>query len=354
MILPETRAGSTPSFQGSTPDPEGVRRKGYHASMHALGALLETIVDYAGLFPPSKLDMAPTVRNFAQYVGSDDAWMLSRLVVPVARFEEFELIADRHLPRGELPAEPPEGSEPAAELDGGVEPWRISALIGPDLNADIDRIFAFNQAHTASEDVGRVIVDAIELKGPDARTIDEAMRVVPEQLDAYFEIPWDQDPRGPIAALAGTGGRAKIRCGGPVADLFPPSEAVARFITACAAAGVALKFTAGLHHPIRAEHNLTYETDSPRGVMHGFLNVFLAACLLRVRAIAPERVVDLLEETRPEAFHFDESGAGWNDVRLDVDQLAQARDDFAVSFGSCSFEEPVADLRSLGLLAPAS
>ena len=40
---------------------------------------------------------------------------------------------------------------------------------------------------------------------------------------------------------------------------------------------VAFKATAGLHHPVRAEHPLTYAADAPAPTMHGFLNVFVAA-----------------------------------------------------------------------------
>ena len=36
-------------------------------------ALLAQLVDYAGLFPPAKLDMAPTVANYATYAAGDDA-----------------------------------------------------------------------------------------------------------------------------------------------------------------------------------------------------------------------------------------------------------------------------------------
>ena len=35
--------------------------------MHAVRLLLDSVLDYAGLFPPAKLDMAPTVANFARY-----------------------------------------------------------------------------------------------------------------------------------------------------------------------------------------------------------------------------------------------------------------------------------------------
>ncbi len=69
--------------------------------------------------------------------------------------------------------------------------------------------------------------------------------------------------------------------------------------------------------------------------MFGFLNVFIAAALAR-KAKDPLEPVLVEEE-------FDDHG-------LTEEDLAATRRDFAISFGSCSFEEPVADLRQLNLL----
>ena len=100
--------------------------------------------------------------------------------------------------------------------------------------------------------------------------------------------------RGLIAAMAGTGAHAKIRTGGVTPEAFPQATSVARFIHACAMADVGFKATAGLHHPVRGEFNLTYEPACPRGVMYGFLNVFMAAALamsarLGVEELDPQR-----------------------------------------------------------------
>ena len=38
--------------------------------MHAIQALMNELVDYAGLFPPASLDMEPTVRHYAGYRAS--------------------------------------------------------------------------------------------------------------------------------------------------------------------------------------------------------------------------------------------------------------------------------------------
>lgn len=137
--------------------------------------------------------------------------------------------------------------------------------------------------------------------------------------------------------------RAKIRTGGITADAFPSTAAVAAFMRACKTAGVAFKATAGLHHPLRCVKPLTYEPNAPTGLMHGFVNVFLAAALL-------EQAEAILDETDPSAFAFDDDGASWRGHRASTPDLATMRTTFAISFGSCSFEEPIGDLRELGWL----
>jgi hypothetical protein len=299
----------------------------------SLRLLCDGLVDYAGLFPPAQLSMEEAVRNYASYRSSPDAWMLGRFVVPVSRLGEFERCADALLPR---------------ERD--AEAWPISALVSADADADIETIFAFNRAHADEPASGLAVVDAIELKVSDPHAIDELMRLIPEQLTPYFELPHDEDVRPAITALAGTGGRAKIRCGGVTPELIPTTDEVARFIAHCSSADVAFKATAGLHHPIRAEYRLTYEDDPPRAVMHGFLNVFLASAFVRAARLDVDDARDILEETDASVFRFGPEGVRWGEKSLDTARIARVRETFAIGYGSCSFTEPTDELRDLGLL----
>jgi hypothetical protein len=149
--------------------------------------------------------------------------------------------------------------------------------------------------------------------------------------------------------VAGCGRRGKIRTGGETADKFPAPESVIEFIRLCAEANVPFKATAGLHHPLRSVHWFTYQPDSPSGIMHGFVNVFLAAAFVRT-GMETALAVQLLEEQSAEAFHFDLDGVSWRKHRLSRREIEAARQRFAVSFGSCSFTEPVDDLKSIRLL----
>jgi hypothetical protein len=145
-----------------------------------------------------------------------------------------------------------------------------------------------------------------------------------------------------IPELKRRGLRAKIRTGGLTEDVFPSPEAVANFIRACKEAGVPFKATAGLHHPLRCVKPLTYEPNAAVGTMHGFVNVFLAAAMT-------DDAEAILRETDAKAFEFDDEGATWRNRRVSVDELKAMRQ-FATSFGSCSFEEPISDLKELGWL----
>lgn len=298
--------------------------------------LFAELIDYAGLFPPAGLDLPTTVANYAAYVASDHAWMLGRLIVPVGRLDEFADAATGRLPTGE-----------------DDMPWMLSALLPPLGEADLDRavddIERFNAGHS-SPVRGMALIDTIETRAATASMIDHALDALPDGLVPFFEIASSGDPRGMIAALAGSPGRAKIRTGGVETTAIPPTRDVLGFILTCAAAGVPFKATAGLHHPLRAAYPLTYAADAPVGLMHGFLNVFIAAAAVRSNLIDEPDAADLLDEPEAAAFTFTDDGVAWRGLRLGNEHLALARGVLAISFGSCSFEEPVADLIRLNIL----
>lgn len=142
---------------------------------------------------------------------------------------------------------------------------------------------------------------------------------------------------------------AKVRTGGLTPEMIPSSADVAAFLCAAAARRIPFKATAGLHHPVRSMRALTYAGDSPRAPMHGFLNVFCAAALA-YHGMDQAHVAELLDETDAAKFEFSDAGLLWNGHRLSASQIHSARREFAHSFGSCSFEEPINELRELGLL----
>ena len=299
--------------------------------MSALRALLSGSIDYAGLFPPAGLDMAAAVANYHAYLGGPQAWALGRFVVPAGRIGELESAAAGLLPPSPSPA-----------------PWRVAALLGADPAADMRALGELNCRH-AAEGAGALAADVVEGKADSEAAIDRLLGQVPPYLQAYVEIPIAGAPAPLVAAIGRGKGRAKVRTGGVTADAFPAAADLVRFVRTCLSGGVPFKATAGLHHPLRADYRLTYEPDSPSGPMFGFLNLFLTTAFMAA-GLDEREALSLLEERDPGAIRFDESGVEWRGRRLGLEAIRRAREEGIVSFGSCSFTEPVGDLESLGLL----
>lgn len=293
-----------------------------------LTKLLEGLIDYAGLFPPAALPMDATVARYALYRAGAERGMLGRLIVPVARLDEFESAANGL----------------ATGHDGA---WAISALPGADLHAELEVIAAFNERNR-----GRAVVDAIEAKVATSGGIVAASALIPAGLETFFEVPVVDDPDSLVEAIATAGRRAKIRTGGVTPDAFPSAAQIARFIARCNSRGVAFKATAGLHHPLRCVRPLTYERESPSGTMHGFLNVFLAAALV-FNGYPVALAEQLLGDDDPASLHIEADSVSWHGHRLTTAEVAASRKRLAISFGSCSFEEPVTELAELRIGAGA-
>ncbi|HEX9960712.1 MAG TPA: hypothetical protein VGB00_07265 [Pyrinomonadaceae bacterium] len=291
-------------------------------------ALLAGIVDYAGLFPPSALSMPEAVINYATYKNSNYNWMLGRFVVSVARLGEFAESAKDFFTRGEQ------------------EAWKLSVLASENIYETVRRVEDFNAEYAPYAQC-----DALEIKADSVSLIQTCAEAVPPAFTNYLEIPIAGKDFGEmVVALAMTKQRAKLRTGGTTPEAFPRPDEITRFIRTCSAANVAFKATAGLHHPVRCQKSLTYEKDAPVGMMYGFLNVFLAAAFAR-QGFKPSLLNELLEDEWTESFIFDASGVWWRQEHfLSTAYLKLLRERGAISFGSCSFEEPIADLQDLEIL----
>lgn len=318
---------------------------------------LTGIVDYAGLFPPASLPLDAAIQNYARYRETPDAWMLGRFICPAAKLAELAPYHD--------------------ELFASGEPFRFSALGRSGGNVvtfltgvddDLADIAAFRERHG-----DRVIVDAYETRlspdvvaSPDitdktgvlSRVAAAFDRAGPPEISAFFEAPrtehWQREFKGVIDALADhaakhKGGRLKqvgfkLRCGGVEASAFPSPAQIAFVIHHCREANVPLKCTAGLHHPVR------HFNDGVSAKMHGFLNVFGAGILSAVHRFGASQIADILADESPDSFRFDGDAFAWKELAARTPAIRKARENTILSFGSCSFDEPRDDLRSLGLL----
>lgn len=297
----------------------------------SLRALLHGLIDYAGLFPPARLDMQAAVASYAQYRDGGRAWMLGRFVVPSSRLEEFEGAAAALLPKVR-----------------DTDPWAI-ALLGEDPVHDAEQIFAFNERHARTA-AGRAVIDTLEVKARSVDELEQRVRAAPPGVATYVEIPIAEDPTDLLAALGNLEARAKIRTGGITAEAIPLVRDVARFIRGASDQGVPFKATAGLHHPLRGDFALTYEPGSAIGTMYGFINVF-AAALFADAGLELTGIEQLLMENDPSRLHFDERGVAWGGHHAALEDVERVRARVAISFGSCSFTEPADELEILGVSA---
>lgn len=249
----------------------------------ALRALLESVIDYAGLYPPAKLPLDTAISNYSSYRNGEYAWLLRWFVVS----------ADEAL-------KVPESMSGSLAVLGQLDDTRAASL--------------------------------------------ETSTVITAQRPVYCEVSLDNLQA--LDKVKESGCFAKIRTGGLKPEAIPTPSAVADFIRACAALRLPFKATAGLHHPIRNIYPLTYEANAPRATMHGFLNVLMAAAFAWH---GEHQLEPILAETDPNNFSFD-SCAHWRNRSLNLEEIREARLDFIHAIGSCSFDEPVQDLKKLGLL----
>jgi hypothetical protein len=290
--------------------------------MIALRALLEGLIDYAGLFPPASLDIQAAVRNYSEYRAIEHAWMLGRFIVPAQRLDEFATVFAE------------------ACCDEQMSPWLLSVLSSGNADEDARMIGSFRE--------GVALLDAIEFKAVDAAQAEQQLGTVPSGMTGYVEFP-PQASSQILPVLKKARARAKVRTGGISPDAIPGAEELASFLIACAKAKVPFKATAGLHHPLRSTQKLTYQQDSPSAIMHGFINVFAAAAVAYQGASEGD-VLDLLNEQSSSAFQWEKNALKWRNHRLSAKQIKTVRDKFAIGFGSCSFTEPIHDLKALGWL----
>lgn len=285
------------------------------------------LIDYAGLFPPAGLGVREAVENYAEYRKGPDAASLGSFIIPIERLGELE---------SELAAI---GASPASSsrLD-------VSLIVKENAEAACERALEIN---ASAANAYRVV--AIELAPglvPQLTALSERNLSDRGTLRIYAEISPADDVERILPQLARLRASAKLRTGGTAANAFPTTAQIVRFLRACCNSGVGFKATAGLHHPIRAHYPLTYEADSPRAQMYGFLNIFLAAAFVwnGTDDVTAARIVN---ENVSGSFRFANDGIGWLDLKLSANRIAAARESFAHSFGSCSFREPVDELHSL-------
>ena len=300
----------------------------------SLETLLAKSIDYAGMFPPCSLALEPALQNHAEYVHSPEAWMLNAFVLSIEQFDAAKQLLSHF--------------DPAHQL-------RVAAL-GPK-TANADAFFeALDEAEVAIRALARYDVDLLSIShlemflphDVDLMLLKEARSIVGD-LPVFWEAPPDRTQQT-TALLAehnsdedATTFGYKLRTGGVTAGAFPTSAQIASALVTPATHQLPIKFTAGLHHPIRQFR------DEVKTKMHGFLNVLGATVLAAEHRWDAKQAASMLEDENAASFSFGEDFFAWREWKIDVERLRYRRK-FVASFGSCSFDEPRDDLRALRLL----
>lgn len=290
-------------------------------------ALLERLIDDAGLFPPAQLPMRAAFRAHLRHGESAYAFLGGRFVVRASQIDELLAVRDAT-----------QAVELSVILDADTDVHRVAALRAP--GTTVSSLETPLEAATNPDTLQRLLTQIADAWGGDDVTL---------WCEPAFSWNWVTPIDTTLGALAAARASAppnvtigaKLRCGGLTLEAAPSVDDLAAFVVAAQQHGVPWKATAGLHHPVRG----AYEGRA----MHGFLNLFVAGVLLHAGVLSADGVAAVIAEHHPRAFVVDPAHVAWRDVGVNAATVAAARE-HCVAFGSCSFDEPVDGLRALGIL----
>ena len=321
----------------------------------AVHKFFHSIIDYAGLFPPASLKLRDAFSNFLNYRQGYFAWLLSRFICPAGKVRELSELVSADL------------------LE---DPVKLSLLAGQfqDQNEFIrkfsDDITFYRELPQAFHDYVRT--ESIEIRIPDEIAISNDKNRISDFLDSltdvikenfehrvflFCEIPrldnFDSLLKHTVRGIELHNEKAsdagfKLRTGGTEAGDFPDPAIVLHAIRQCLNHKVPLKFTAGMHHPFR-------HYDPGIGTkMHGFINVFGAGVLAFRHPVSDHELKQMIADEDADNFGFSDGHFRWKDWICTPEEIHGARNSLVISYGSCSFDEPVEDLLELKYLTPTS
>lgn len=321
--------------------------------MNAVKTLMLRSLDYAGVFPPAQLPMNEAIKEFAACRNDPNEWLLARFVLPAARIGEFAQCAAAEM----------------AEAGQTHNPWHLTGLfrsaasIGDALSilrSDAQLLRKFVDSHPNA-----LVVDSCELPLPEellgthdqelARGFLDAALQVFDEFNLRGPLFWEVNLNKPFAHFAHAAHQAnlsqsgrvclKYRTGGLTPAAIVSPEALARAFRTASEERIPFKLTAGLHLPMR-------HFDASVGAdLFGFLNVFAAAALSWKHKLSETELTLLLSEKDPQSIIFAADGLSWKGYHAGISDIRSMRSEGLRSFGSCSFYEPIEELKSLQLLS---
>jgi hypothetical protein len=315
-------------------------------------ALFSALIDYAGVFPPANQAVTTALAHYRSYAQHPLHVALSR----------FLLTAD-HL----------------VQISDAQPPPLPVTLVTRAPQSDLHRVLS-HQAHHPEV----AVIQSVEVLLERSETLGVTVKVaphfaalepllvhlasLPHPCTVFYEIPApspytvahtrrDEEVSNIVEQLAELNARyapraigLKIRCGGADPRIVPSSEQLAMTIWKCGQVRVPLKFTAGLHTPFKPLP-AAVTVDST----HGYLNVIFAAVLAYRAKNEPTELAHIISQTGSdpgaELPTWTHDTLTWCGHTVSADEIRTTRALFGLSFGSCSFLEPITQAVHLGYIS---
>ena len=323
----------------------------------SLYRFLNKIIDYAGLFPPAELPLDQAVENYSEYRKSELNWMLSRFIIPAELIPELKAYKDSFITKKDpfslsvLGKKTDTIEEFQNETDRVLDQiqWANSELKGYistdsfEIRLPVEAVESYdhellmellNETATRFEQTKHA-PPILFYESVLNSSADRELEFIMKSLSGHNEILSDENYHQ--TQMAGY----KLRCGGTSEDAFPSDELVVSALLMAREKLIPMKFTAGLHHPVR------HLKESVNTKMHGFFNVFGAGLLAYAFDLNREEMMNIILEEDPESFQFTDTGLAFDGFHIETEEIEELRSNAFLSYGSCSFEEPVDDLKKL-------
>lgn len=272
---------------------------------------LQSLVDYAGTFPPAALPLAESLSRFRSYQQGLAPSMLGRFICTGSALAE---VADL--------------IEPGDRL-------LLSVLL-----SDPEEVSLVEAFHARVPSAVRV--DTVETAWSGADWLQRwNYRLFFEVTPPHFEEA--------AAFCAPHHGRLglKLRTGSVKPEGIPAAEQLVAFLENAHRQRVPYKFTAGLHHSWAGAYPLTYAEQAPRARLFGFVALFGLACLHWCGQLEGDQLLQALQQDGP-LITVDAQGLGFAGHLCSSEVVAEYRQQGGRSFGSCSFDEPLEELKEMG------
>lgn len=259
----------------------------------SMPALFDALIDDAAVFPPGSYPIDQALGRRVDRLATTDARFVGSFLVPPAMVER--VLREAHPVPVVVIGRPGADLDQVLEAAGRVADDPVHALAGVQVGhgPQWQRVL----------ELGVPVAIEVPAQGAD----EQLNSLVPQRFQAL----------------------AKLRTGATEHNPVPTAAQLAAFITGCHERGLSFKLTGGMHHA------LTHVEGAEREF--GFLNVLVATDLVTRGAAGAESVLDERDADTVVAA-----------VRR-IGDAGRVRDLFQ-SYGCCDVDDPIHELRALGLI----